>query len=481
VESAGVTSTSNRKYKKVSIEGCGIYQRFVNRNLPITVVAANADAGFAALRVYFPESKVGTRAIHSNGTCFDYKAMTIVVGKPTDDIQYARTLVDFVVLYDEDGRPYTQLNVFWGGATSNPSGYIPMPSIEVYLTYTGWLGPLIASVESSDPALEDEGELWEIHESYFKYISDAINIDHTDDLSFIAEGLFNRFSNVPDNAGSVQVHVKGLYPNISPGSVITNPEFNGARIRSIRYDYVRRSMSLEVSDVPLRDETGAQKQLALDLTLKRNLYYQTRGKATIGCFDDCVLVSNSGGNSNNTRPSKDRKVARKWHCVIADCIQNEDGGGKFDTLADCQQQCPEAGAFDFFKCKGCMDSAGGQYLTMAECKADNPGDPMDDPTCGYDCKQDQGCVQAANPDYATLAECAEKCAGGATGSGKTNSGSGPYGAPSSGQSGPTGKTCDVTVVCSVKLVGGYSGYTLEVKTRTMKFSKGLIIDCGTCT
>jgi len=343
---------------------------------------------------------------------------------------------------DEEGRRFWFLNIIMEGAAI--TSFRP-PQVEAWFTYTKYDGPLVSKKSSVDPALKDEGDIWEQHQEFFKYTSpfpDNVSVDFTPEMDSIRDALFDRFSGDADFQGNLRIHINGLETDLKLGSTVTN--FAGSRVRSIRYDYVRRSIQCGLSNKPIRDDIRRLKQQIKDGTLEGNNWYvkQSRTKSELaGCFDDIETFTDESGDPSE-RPGVPEDLEggqQTFDCQFGECTEISGGGGQYVDVRECKRVCGTNLRYHCVECGGCVQTEDGnaQFDSLEDCEA--VCKKSDDPSCEFNCDPVQGCVAAENGVFPNIGACTAACfeegqgPGGSGGIGGSGSGSGQTsGVPDSG-------------------------------------------------
>jgi len=434
----------NRKYKKITIEGSGMYRRYQNKYLNAQVVEVNPTAGVWQIRWYISDKYLMKRYIQDDGTCANAIKGKIMIGEEPDG-----RMVDFNDMsygYDDVEKRW----FFWAiiSLVGPYIGPLPVPPhIRGWFDYTVYEGSFLYTKTSPSATLDNEGEIVEFHPEFFRYISDTLTIDHTALVTTLVDALYEKWSGDPDQSGSITVHVKGVNANLIIGSAISN--FSGMRVRQIGYDFVARSMQLEVSNLPVRENIDTLKMIA---SLQRNQaggWRTAKGGNENNCFqnyqftvdEDCRIRvpsidgkddSEHGGDARPSTPS-DPNQGGSWACMPDGSCQHQEGV-KGMTEAECRAQCPPGDGWKFIPCNGCnqVNDGTGPYPTEAECNIDHPN-PLQG--CKWICMPDQTypnqCQAVENGGvYDTQNDCFAVCFP-KTGSGST-SGAGSGGVSGSG-------------------------------------------------
>jgi len=471
LENGDLGGSLDRKYKRVTCEGCGEFTRHELRFIPASEVTKVSDYEYR-FKYYLPDTpakRVLCRYIDPDtGECGDRCAVRVRLGQDDVDISLGQSLWEYdnpEFTVEADGKVAFFVIVYLGGiygASDTPA----VPNISAWFTYTTWDAGLMATVESSDPKLNGEGEYVEQHDEYVKYTGPGISVDQTSLLTTLATNLAARFSGSADQAGTMRVHVKGINANLDLGSRITN--FGNCRVQSISYDFVARSMSLSITDVPLRAAIELAKQDSQVRTLPGNNWIQNRKKYTSNCFcisrNDVTSVDDAGqppggGGGGGTIPKNPGNPIppATWDCNewTRDCVERKDGGGRYKTLGDCRRECVKGG-WKHVPCVGCQPTtdAQAQYDTLTACDSAHPaGSPYnakDYTNCKYRCDPGNECVAGKTGPYATLAACKSNCTDSGSGYGGSSGVEDPPPAPDPNSGSNPPQTIEVLIdaVCN---------------------------------
>ena len=442
---ARIGKSLDNKYSRLWLEGCGHFKRWEGRYIPPTSWAKpNPLIPFYIYRFDVREAWATGRYLDSDGKCRDdmwvrigmgYTSNVPVIGKLTSDIHNLETKTDEVT-----GQVYWEIRVIAGGIVSvDPP---PVPQIQAWFTYTAYMEPL---VEERTGSLSGEGALTSQHPDLY-WFEGSHGVDLTSVLSGMADRLEDRYLDEADRRGNINVHIKGLDPDVQLGAQITAPvELDDPRLRGIRYNFIRRSMTFDCADTPLRPEIAEAQMKARLLTELRGNWYTSQEKEEKSCFCGGAVFVNeestprpnpgSGGGGDPPQPGP------SWDCLQGDCLERDDANGQYATLADCERDC-EVGGYEFVPCTGCVQQEfWGEYETLADCEGDNP-DPFD-------------------PSFS--------CGSGTS-----------QGEPSAGEE-PSGKTFDC-VGCSCEGAGGGEYFIGFIKSIEVD-KKGRIVkaECADCT
>ncbi len=450
----------NRKYERVMVQGCGYFKRYEMEWLLGEIEESDPTAGYWKYRFYVPNSqnkRLVCEYLDADGKCKRECRVRVQIGLPADALPISPNVFDTFNppwKVSEDGRIYFSLIYKVSSPFQLPGGAWPPPRINVWGTYTLEEGPMVAEVVSSDPKLAGEGAYVEQHPEFVKYEGPGGNIDQSAMLTALANALAARYCDAADVTGSLGVHIKGLNTSLTVGSPITN--FSNAKVQTIQYDTVSRTINLSVSTVPIRDAVRSRRQESKDETLEGGNWYQPRIKEVDNCFCNTGNVSydesghpSGGGGGDGGIPGGGPPGGGKgpsWDCnqLIWDCEERPDAGGAFRSLDDCRAACkqPPHGGFKFVKCVGCMPSQNnfeGPYNSEQECKdAHPPNSAFFMNGCKYACDPGIGCTPVENGPYATWDECQANCTfqgsgyGGSGGVGAGSSAPNPGSGPGSG-------------------------------------------------
>lgn len=450
LEGGDVGKSLNRKYEKVSVQGCGYFKRYELEWLSGVLYETDEVLHRYTYRFYIPGTpgkRVLCRYINADGECGEGCKMRLKFGFDPDAILLTQTVFDIdnpVFQTDETGRMFL-------GVIVQISGFIidgGPPAVDVWATYTLEEGPMVHTITSTDPKLAGEGTFIEQHEEFVKYEGPSGNIDQSALLAAVAASLAARYCDQADTIGSLGIHIEGIDANLQLGSPVTN--FSNARVQSVDYDFVKRSMNISISTVPLREKIKSAKQDQKDGTLEGGNWYQARGKIYNNCFcEGGVNTSDENGFPNGGGGGGPPGVpkgpggppplpGRSWDCnkllIPWQCDERPDLLGAFRTERECKDRCVEPeNKFKFVKCVGCVAAQGvadGQYKTEADCKAAHPqGSDYLYNLCKWTCNRNIGCVAGVDGTYATKQNCLDKCK-------QTGSGYGSGGIPGSPSSRP---------------------------------------------
>ena len=433
MESANAGDTTDRKYERVIMEGCGDWLRKEDVLIQPTLLGFDAEREAVKIAFIFPEELVTGRYLDGEGKCRDDIIALITVGfedtgsAPVPNPQRTFELHNFPVEPNPGGGMRGVIWIRQTGVFDEPD---PDFSINVVgrFFYTAYIGPILGEAITTDPALADEGAYWEHHPEFFKFTGPAMaiqpdgytSVDQTSFLQTLADERFDRFAEGVDTDGSIRTHVSGIEASLKPGSRITNPEFNDTRVQSISWDFVQRSHELQVSTIPLRDDFKRFKQEVMEQSREGGGWYQNKDEET-NCFCGGQVFQDEAGPTGG-----DDDGARTWDCdQQGQCQERNDDRGQYQNQQDCEDDCAWR-SWEFVDCVGCSPrkDVNGQYPNQAACEAANP-DPFAD--CDWICNSGLGCVPV--PDgmgvYETRAACEAACEGGnESGSGDPGTGGG---------------------------------------------------------
>jgi hypothetical protein len=197
-------------------------------------------------------------------------------------------------------------------------------------------------------------------------------------LSGLADRLYERYLTGADRKGSINVHIKGLDPDVQLGAEVTAPvELLGPRVRGIRYNFVQRNMTLDCADAPLRPEIVESQIKARLLTQIQGNWFVNDDESEPSCFcggpvfvDETETSRRNRGGGGGGEPQ-----GPTWDCIFGTCVEQDHGHGQYRTKEDCDRDCEILG-WDFVPCTGCVPSENwGMYDTENDCVNDNP-DPF---------------------------------------------------------------------------------------------------------
>ncbi|MCX7805893.1 MAG: hypothetical protein N3A38_11985 [Planctomycetota bacterium] len=438
------------KYRALAIEGEGIFRRRRMEYIPTTYPSDGSDefrwyAPVRAILTPYRESgqwKDGTRAVLRIG---GGGGVVIVVEDPP-----------FV---QNDGWPYFFLNV----PARNAAG--TFRKVEAWFDYTSWEGPLVVRAEESGGggsgesggegsgggsgdsgsggngsggsggsgsgnsggggggAAGGEGERREMLTGYFVYEDGDQSVDPRPELAELAAARRTRIAGAADPRGELTVRLKGPCPDLKIGAAISN--FGGMRVRRILYDVPAREISLELSDIPIREATFEAKH-------RRRVWRMT---------------GTQNWRRTPRRAGRFRRKGPTWECFPGDppYRMRDDDRGPFRSEAQARRECGDWWWFCLDPEKGqCWVSSqpaegadGSKWSSEEDCRAACTGSGP----AGFICEDGMclevfGEVSGAFPSYG---ECCANCSGCEMPSG----GSGQSGASGSGQAGPQiGATLD---------------------------------------
>ena len=376
---ADIGESLDNKYSKVEVEGCGDFVRWDLRWLPHTAMS-QPNPGFP-LYIYefdIPEQWGMQRYLDDEGNCQEdwwvrityggtATSGTILIGSRTTDVQRP------TVKKHDGGGWYFEIAIITGGIISVPP---PIPQIQCWFTYTAYNGPLVASRSSS--VFSGEGTLIEQHPDLFKYTAAVSGHDDLAVVEAIADRLYERFCVEPDRQGRVNIHIKGFDPDVDLGVKVTAPaSLHDPFVRGLRYDFVKRDIVLDCTDIPLRPEIGDAQAKARLLSELLGNWYLSKDARDPSCFCGGDLYVDEDGEGFQGEPPGGGGGGRgpSWDCIDGECIKRTDDSGQYDTFAACDDVCWVPG-YDFIPCVGCVGSQDwGQYETMEDCLDDNP-DPF---------------------------------------------------------------------------------------------------------
>ena len=389
-----IGNSLDNKYSKVEVEGCGEFERFDLRWLEVaSITRPNTAVKIYHYRFNIPDDWTNQRYLDDDGNCREGYSARILVGGTGSPPGNSLTLdiQNVPVLQDESTKQwYFEIKYLAGGIVSDPP---PIPAMQAWFTYTGYVGPFVASRISS--AFSGEGTLIQQHPDLFKYTGPVSSFDDSFVLSAIADRLYERYCVEPDREGSLNIHIKGFDAGVNLGAKIVAPtSLRDPFIRALRYDFVARDIILGCSDVPLRPEVGDAQQKARMLSELRGNWYLSKDHRDPSCFCGGQIFVDEEGNrfqGNNANPPD---PGPSWDCIGGECIERDDARGTYSTLSACEDVCWETG-FDFLPCVGCVEAAEGwgQYETMTECENDNP-DPF---ASEYNCTSGASGASAPGP------------------------------------------------------------------------------------
>lgn len=377
IVSARIGESLDNKYSKLLLEGCGYFKRWELRYIPPTSwVVDGVLSNVFVYRFDIPEAWATGRYLDADGNCREDMWVRIGTGYTADPPVVGRTSIDLHNIepkFDEaTDQWYFEIKIRAAGLITVPP---PVPQIQCWFSYTAFMGPM---AEERSGVLSGEGALVFQYPDLFKF-EGASGVDYTSVLSGLADRLYERYLTGADRRGNINVHIKGLDPDVQLGAVVTTPaELLSPRVRGIRYDFVRRSMTLDCADTPLRPEIVESQFKARLLTQIQGNWYINHDEAEPSCFcgGPIFVDENENKAANRAGGRGGQPQGPSWDCVWGTCIEQDHGNGQYKTLADCEQNCPVLG-WDFIPCTGCVPSdTWGMYDTEADCVADNP-DPFD--------------------------------------------------------------------------------------------------------
>jgi hypothetical protein len=438
LEGGDIGKSLNRKYEKVMVQGCGYFKRYELQWLEGALVEADETNYRYTFRFYVPGTpgkRLLCRSIDADGVCRDGCLMRMQIGVDPDTILFGPTVWDFenpvFQTEPETGRLFL-------GVIVQRAGFIlegGPPPVSVWASFTLEEGPMISTVTSADPKLSGEGAFVEQHEEFIKYEGPNGNIDQSALLSSVANALAARYCDAADLTGNLGIHIEGLNASLTLGSPVTN--FSNARVQAIDYDFVKRSMNISISTVPLREKIKSAKQEFKDATLESGNWYQPRVKVLDNCFcEGGANARDENGNPNGPGgggPGGEKVITYDCNRNVVpwQCQDHKGAGGEFTTRRECVDRCvaPDL-PWKFIPCVGCIAAQGiadGKFATKEDCLAAYPlGTDQHFLNCRWTCDRNLGCIPGKTGTFATKAICLTNC---------TQTGSG-YG--SSGQPGSTG-------------------------------------------
>lgn len=400
--------SANQKFAKLTLEGAGRFHRYRGRYMRVTYPPLpgeplDPDDPYAGMfKVYLPEGEKGVLSrFISGGKCSDILYLIARVG------QILVYKFPNPIVVHNNGNPFFVLPI--GGIAV--SGAWPM--VEVWAHYTAYLGPMNASAQGTDPALDGEG--WEIHDEYFSYSDDASanNVDHSAALQSLATRRYKRQGWSVDKTGNLGVHIKGLNANLKLGSPVSN--FDNMRVRRMRYDLVKRDIVLELSDVPLREPLEAAKTKAKIRTQAGNLdWWQNKEQDDReNCFAGWTAVNADGGTVHGPGGKPPGGATKSFDCVAGHCIERDGGGGAFQTRDACTKRCGTSydcytNALGHKRCVPRNDDFG-TYPTLQDC-VDDGCETGQETT--WDCDPASGecrAVFGAGGAFPTKEACRDEC------------------------------------------------------------------------
>ena len=378
IVNANIGKSLDEKYSRLHLEGCGHFKRWDLRYVPpVSWTKPNPAVPLYVYRFDVPETWATGRYLDADGNCRDdmwvrigmgHTAGTVVIGQLSYDLHNISTKVDEVT-----GVHYWELTIFAGGVIGTDPP--PIPQIQAWFTYTAYVEAL---VEERVGPLVDEGAFVQQYPDLFWY-EGSPSVDLRSVLSDIADRLESRYLDEADRSGNVNVHIKGLDPDVVLGAKIIAPvELADPRLRGIRYDLVDRTMTLDVADAPLRPEIKDAQMKARLLSEIGGNWYTSKEEEEPSCFcGGDVFVDEDGNTQPNTGGAGGgEKPGPSWECIQGTCVEFDDDQGQYKTLADCERECTVQG-WDFVPCTGCVATEfWAEYETLAECEAANP-DPFD--------------------------------------------------------------------------------------------------------
>jgi hypothetical protein len=359
----------DRKYRGVRIEGCGHWQRFNDKFLPATLIGGDEPSATYEYKFWIPEEHATGRYLQDEKTCYELTDARFVIGISGGD-PITMQVAGMPISRDETTGQYffhlqiVHTGLFW---VYPP----PVPIVAGYFTYTAWVGPSAIELVSSDPQLAGEGLFVMQRNDMVKFTSVAYSKDDTAKMTALAYELYDRHSGTADSMGSAVVHIKGLNANVVLGARLTNAQFNSARVRSIRYDFVERNMDFECSDLPVREAVENAKRRSQLSTEDGDNWWKKHERAESCMCLDAMYVDETGdgeqgGDAGFRGPTYD--------CVQGMCIIRNDDRGQYVTQNDCARFCVPK-SWHFVPCAGCVpseDQGFGQYQSLSACLAAHP-------------------------------------------------------------------------------------------------------------
>jgi len=498
------------KYGEVRIEGCGNYERRHLLFIPQESVTQDPDQSNKYIFKYIiPDDFAVSRYLDENCNCKEDAWVRVQLGV-TADLVIGQTVFDMhniPIYYDEaNAHYYFEITIIRTGIFSvSPP---PAPVILCWFTYTALENTFTISLSTGDSRLVDEGTYIEQHPELYRYYdsgASGCSIDFTAAAYEMLSALYDRYCVGPDRIGDLTAHIKGLDPDMELGAEINDPsDLNGTTIRGITYDFITRNMILETSNRPLQSEVfNAQRRQEIASELGGN-WYLPKPEEDQSCFCGGPLYTDEDGTlrPGPGAPGGGGQNGPTWDCLPnGNCQQRNDNLGAYPTLAACEADCNNLGGWIFVPCVGCVpvgENGGGDYETEADCENDNP-DPFDpsfdcdggassgssgsppDPGSGsgeggttYDClgcgdgqvgfiktiKVDKGgrvvsasCATCTLPSGSASCDCSCSC-------------------ETSGYTGTFSVVTDVTASCTTN--GSQCWVTLDLTTIDLTFSNGLL-------
>jgi hypothetical protein len=364
------TESLNEKYRKLVVEGAGVFKRWRARWIQCTYPTPPTTEEFLSgvssgpFKFYPPEGgRIISRYIEDGVVKDGLRAIILVEGSLG-----APLIIENPPYFQNDGAPYFWLPV--GMPCHCVDAACFWPRVDAWFDYTAYTGPLTAEVESEEAGAE--GELWEVHEEFFKYEDPEVpenEVDLTPEALAVATARFSTRGGV-DKTGSLGVYVCGLNADLQIGSPVEN--FDGRRVRSIRYDIVKRGMMLDLASGPLRESVQRAKA-----TARARRADGTRNWAASS--REVILESGAfaGWRSLNSDPAKlaspsevmNAKLGiQTWECYQGQCRGQTGEELPYRTLEECRKVC-RARSWDKFGglCIARNDEHG-QYPTWEACQ-----------------------------------------------------------------------------------------------------------------
>lgn len=403
--------STNNKYRKLTLEGAGRFHRHRGKYMRVTYPPLPGqpldpnDPYSSFFKAHLPagESAVLSRFI-SDGACSD---ILYVIARVGGILVYK--FPDPIVVHN-NGQPFFVLPM--GGIVVEDR----WPTVEVWAHYTAYLGPMNASAEGTDPALD--GEAWEIHDEHFIYTDDepANNIDGSAALQALATRRYKRQGWTVDKTGSLGVHIKGLNTNLKLGSPVSN--FDNMRVRRMRYDLVKRDIVVELSDVPLREVVEWAKTRAKIRTQAgtRNWWQTKDDDDRENCFSGWTALNADGSTVAGPGGKKPGGATKSFDCVAGVCVEREGAGGAFSTRDACSKRCGKSydcytNALGHKRCVPRNDNLG-TYPDLQDCVDDGcetgQETTWDCPPAGPPCQA----VFGPGGAFLTKEDCEANCAAG---------------------------------------------------------------------
>jgi len=370
----------DKKYRGVRVEGCGTWERFVDKFIEGTLISGDASTMTYEYRFILPEEFATGRYMLDAETCQEYTEAKFLIGySGANPISYH--IPGLPISYDDATGEYffplllRRMGIFFDYPP-------PVPIVSGYFTYTGWTGPSAIEVVSSDPNLAGEGLFVMQRNDMVVYVSADYSRNDAPKMTALAAELYDRHSGAADAFGSAAVHIKGLNPDVVLGARLTNAQFNSARIRSIRYDFTGRNMDLECSDLPVREAVeNAKKRSQLNTEDGDNWWANHEREESCMCLKAMYVDENGTGSQGD-----DGDDGGGFDCIQGQCVPHAGpfATAGYATFNECDRFCEEK-SWDFVPCAGCLpseDQGFGQYADLAACQNDHPEGPF---APEYDC------------------------------------------------------------------------------------------------